>query len=201
MNSLAALGCPEISAPNGSYVSNGTLTSRTFLCKSGSVFPDSRDRKRTLECKNGKWNETATGLPDCVGKNFFSFSLSLSLSFARLFFPIRMKRISIMFLRRFSTEERRRTKFDISYSRCGIHITVVCLLHRDGIVLVFSSRCEFIYRISSDLIWIPAVGEDNIAHGIRRATHSYFPAHFPAVYLLTLPISPRHVDIYINVDH
>lgn len=72
MNSLAALGCPEISVPNGSYVSNGTLTSRTFLCKSGSVFPDSGDRKRTLECRNGKWNETATGLPDCVGKNFFS---------------------------------------------------------------------------------------------------------------------------------
>ncbi|XP_014467747.1 PREDICTED: uncharacterized protein LOC106740830 [Dinoponera quadriceps] len=60
------LGCPEISAPNGSYVSNGTLTSRTFLCKSGSVFPDSRDRKRTLECRNGKWNETATRLPDCI---------------------------------------------------------------------------------------------------------------------------------------
>ncbi|XP_011632406.1 uncharacterized protein LOC105424067 [Pogonomyrmex barbatus] len=59
------LGCPEISAPNGSYVSNGTLTSRTFLCKSGSVFPDSRERKRTLECRNGKWNET-TKLPGCV---------------------------------------------------------------------------------------------------------------------------------------
>ncbi|EFN75898.1 CUB and sushi domain-containing protein 3 [Harpegnathos saltator] len=61
-----ALGCPEISPPNGSYMSNGTLTSRTFLCKSGSVFPDSGDRKRTLECKNGKWNETATRLPDCI---------------------------------------------------------------------------------------------------------------------------------------
>lgn len=55
--------------PNGSYVSNGTLTSRTFLCKSGSVFPDSKERKRTLECRNGKWNETATKLPSCVGKN------------------------------------------------------------------------------------------------------------------------------------
>ena len=63
------LGCPEVLAPNGSYVSNGTLTSRTFLCKSGSVFPDSRERKRTLECRNGKWNETATKLPNCVGKN------------------------------------------------------------------------------------------------------------------------------------
>ncbi|XP_018055286.1 PREDICTED: uncharacterized protein LOC108691862 [Atta colombica] len=60
------LGCPEVLAPNGSYVSNGTLTSRTFLCKSGSVFPDSRERKRTLECKNGKWNETATKLPNCI---------------------------------------------------------------------------------------------------------------------------------------
>ncbi|XP_011877755.1 PREDICTED: uncharacterized protein LOC105567469 [Vollenhovia emeryi] len=60
------LGCPEVSAPNGSYVSNGTLTSRTFLCKSGSVFPDSRERKRTLECRNGKWNETAAELPGCV---------------------------------------------------------------------------------------------------------------------------------------
>ncbi|XP_025270944.1 uncharacterized protein LOC105255023 isoform X2 [Camponotus floridanus] len=61
-----ALGCPEILAPNGSYVSNGTLTSRTFSCKSGSVFPDSKERKRTLECKNGKWNETTTKLPACV---------------------------------------------------------------------------------------------------------------------------------------
>ncbi|KYQ53339.1 hypothetical protein ALC60_07531 [Trachymyrmex zeteki] len=60
------LGCPEVLAPNGSYVSNGTLTSRTFLCNSGSVFPDSRERKRTLECRNGKWNETTTELPDCV---------------------------------------------------------------------------------------------------------------------------------------
>ncbi|KAL0099408.1 hypothetical protein PUN28_020147 [Cardiocondyla obscurior] len=60
------LGCPEVSAPNGSYVSNGTLTSRTFLCKSGSVFPDSGERKRTLVCRSGKWNETATKLPGCV---------------------------------------------------------------------------------------------------------------------------------------
>jgi len=59
---FAVLGCPEVSAP-------GTLTSGTFLCKSGSVFPDSKERKRTLECRNGKWNETATKLPDCIGKN------------------------------------------------------------------------------------------------------------------------------------
>lgn len=69
MNSLTVLGCPEVSVPNGSYVSNGTSTSRTFLCKSGSVFPDSRERKRTLECRNGKWNETVNELPDCVGKS------------------------------------------------------------------------------------------------------------------------------------
>lgn len=48
---------------------NGTLTSRTFLCKSGTVFPDSKERRRTLECKNGTWNETATNLPGCIGKN------------------------------------------------------------------------------------------------------------------------------------
>jgi len=85
------LGCPEVSAPNGSYVSNGTLTSRTFLCKSGSVFPDSKERKRTLECRNGKWNETATKLPDCIGKNlpvrFITLRSALSL-FLRITFYI-----------------------------------------------------------------------------------------------------------------
>ncbi|KAK2580961.1 hypothetical protein KPH14_006026 [Odynerus spinipes] len=62
------LGCPDVSAPNGSYVSNDTVTSRTFSCKSGSVFPDTREERRTLECKNGKWNETADKLPVCVGE-------------------------------------------------------------------------------------------------------------------------------------
>lgn len=67
---LTVLSCPEVSTPNGSYVSNGTLTSRTFLCRMGNVFPDSGESKRTLECKNGKWNETVTELPACVkGKN------------------------------------------------------------------------------------------------------------------------------------
>lgn len=74
---FTVLGCPEVLAPNGSYVSNGTLTSRTFLCKSGSVFSDSMERKRTLECKNGKWNETTTKLPGCVGKNFPHKSIML----------------------------------------------------------------------------------------------------------------------------
>lgn len=74
---LTVLGCPEVLAPNGSYVSNGTLTLRTFLCKSGSVFPDSMERKRTLECKNGKWNETINKLPGCVGKNLPNKSIML----------------------------------------------------------------------------------------------------------------------------
>ncbi|XP_076393263.1 mannan-binding lectin serine protease 2 isoform X2 [Megachile rotundata] len=59
------LGCPDISTPNGSYVLNGTLTSRTFLCKLGSVFPDSNERIRTLQCKNGKWNESVVSIPSC----------------------------------------------------------------------------------------------------------------------------------------
>ncbi|XP_012230380.2 uncharacterized protein [Linepithema humile] len=58
--------CPKVATPNGSYVSNGTLTSRTFLCKPGSVFSDSGERKRTLECRNGKWNDTIARLPTCV---------------------------------------------------------------------------------------------------------------------------------------
>lgn len=82
---LAVLrSCPEVAAPNGSYVSNGTLTSRTFLCKSGNVFPDSGERKRTLECRNGKWNETIAKLPTCVGKNsldeYIIYCMSLNLS-------------------------------------------------------------------------------------------------------------------------
>ncbi|XP_020291721.1 uncharacterized protein LOC109858652 [Pseudomyrmex gracilis] len=60
------LGCPKVSTPNGSYVSNSTLTSRTFLCRTGSVFSDSGETKKTLECKNGKWNEITTELPACV---------------------------------------------------------------------------------------------------------------------------------------
>ncbi|XP_043673441.1 uncharacterized protein LOC122631599 [Vespula pensylvanica] len=60
------LGCPNISAPNGSYISYDTVTSRTFSCKSGAVFPDTRKENRILECKNGKWNETVDKLPTCV---------------------------------------------------------------------------------------------------------------------------------------
>ncbi|XP_006614158.1 uncharacterized protein LOC102675588 [Apis dorsata] len=61
-----ALDCPDVSVPNGSYVLNGTLTSRTFLCKLGTVFPDSKERTRILECKNGKWNESVINIPSCT---------------------------------------------------------------------------------------------------------------------------------------
>ncbi|XP_017790265.1 PREDICTED: uncharacterized protein LOC108572525 [Habropoda laboriosa] len=61
------LGCPDVSAPNGSYILNGTsLTSRTFLCKLGTVFPDSKEKTRILECKNGKWNESVISIPSCT---------------------------------------------------------------------------------------------------------------------------------------
>ncbi|XP_015191222.1 PREDICTED: uncharacterized protein LOC107074367 isoform X2 [Polistes dominula] len=60
------LRCPNVSAPNGSYISNDTVTSRTFSCKSGTVFPDTRKENRILECKNGKWNESIDKLPTCV---------------------------------------------------------------------------------------------------------------------------------------
>ncbi|XP_071876453.1 uncharacterized protein [Bombus fervidus] len=60
------LTCPDVSAPNGSYVLNGTLTTRTFLCKFGTVFPDSKERTRILECKNGKWNENIINMPSCI---------------------------------------------------------------------------------------------------------------------------------------
>ncbi|XP_076758937.1 uncharacterized protein LOC143428118 isoform X2 [Xylocopa sonorina] len=61
-----ALGCPDVTAPNGSYVLNATLTSRTFLCKPGTVFPDSKKKTRILECTNGKWNESVTSIPSCT---------------------------------------------------------------------------------------------------------------------------------------
>ncbi|KAK1117414.1 hypothetical protein K0M31_016618 [Melipona bicolor] len=64
---VSVLSCPDVSAPNGSYVLNGTLTSRTFLCKFGAVFPDSKERTRILECKNGKWNESVISMPSCTG--------------------------------------------------------------------------------------------------------------------------------------
>jgi len=85
MNLLLAVlhSCPEVAAPNGSYVSNGTLTSRTFLCKSGSVFPDSGERERTLECRNGKWNETIARLPTCVGKDISQVAKFIRLSLSK----------------------------------------------------------------------------------------------------------------------
>ncbi|KZC12961.1 CUB and sushi domain-containing protein 1 [Dufourea novaeangliae] len=60
------LGCPDVSAPNGSYILNSSLTSRTFLCKLGTVFPDSKERTRILECRNGKWNESVIAIPSCI---------------------------------------------------------------------------------------------------------------------------------------
>ncbi|CAL7935389.1 unnamed protein product [Xylocopa violacea] len=60
------LGCPDVSPPNGSYVLNATLTSRTFLCRPGTVFPDSKKKTRILECANGKWNESVVGIPSCT---------------------------------------------------------------------------------------------------------------------------------------
>ncbi|XP_076670370.1 uncharacterized protein LOC143369847 [Andrena cerasifolii] len=60
------LACPDISPPNGSYILNGTLTSRTFLCELGAVFPDSKERTRILECRNGKWNESVVAIPNCA---------------------------------------------------------------------------------------------------------------------------------------
>ncbi|XP_076243833.1 uncharacterized protein LOC143185031 [Calliopsis andreniformis] len=59
------VGCPDISAPNGSFILNTTLTSRTFRCELGTVFPDSRERIRILECRNGKWNESVIAIPSC----------------------------------------------------------------------------------------------------------------------------------------
>ncbi|XP_053998863.1 uncharacterized protein LOC128887221 [Hylaeus anthracinus] len=59
------LECPDVSTPNGSYILNGTLTSRTFLCKSGTVFPDTKKKTRILECKDGKWNESVIAIPNC----------------------------------------------------------------------------------------------------------------------------------------
>ena len=68
---ITVLACPDISPPNGSYILNGTLTSRTFLCELGTVFPDSKERTRILECRNGKWNESVVTIPNCTGENHF----------------------------------------------------------------------------------------------------------------------------------
>lgn len=70
---ITVLACPDISPPSGSYILNGTLTSRTFLCELGTVFPDSKERTRILECRNGKWNESVVAIPNCTGENHFFF--------------------------------------------------------------------------------------------------------------------------------
>ncbi|XP_015610299.1 uncharacterized protein LOC107275061 isoform X2 [Cephus cinctus] len=58
------LGCPDVSLPNGSYVINSTIDSRTVICQVGSTFPDTKNRTRILECKDGRWSEDS--LPNCV---------------------------------------------------------------------------------------------------------------------------------------
>ncbi|XP_011505570.1 PREDICTED: uncharacterized protein LOC105368282 isoform X2 [Ceratosolen solmsi marchali] len=59
-------GCPNVIAPPGSYVSNGTLETRTFLCRAGTLFPDTRQRTRTVHCAGGQWIENIPNLPACV---------------------------------------------------------------------------------------------------------------------------------------
>ncbi|XP_008555882.2 uncharacterized protein LOC103577137 [Microplitis demolitor] len=65
----AIIGCPEAQAPNGSYVTNDTLDSRTYKCRSGTIFPDTNEPTRTLDCRNGRWNETIDSLPTCVASS------------------------------------------------------------------------------------------------------------------------------------
>ncbi|XP_044579782.1 uncharacterized protein LOC123261945 [Cotesia glomerata] len=65
----AIRSCPETTAPKGSYVTNDTLDSRTFKCFSGTIFPDTKEPKRTLDCRNGRWNESIDRLPTCVASS------------------------------------------------------------------------------------------------------------------------------------
>ncbi|XP_046746947.1 uncharacterized protein LOC124411709 [Diprion similis] len=52
-----AVGCPHVQPPNGSYAVNETGDAKTFLCKLGTVFPDTNTRTRLIQCKNGIWSE------------------------------------------------------------------------------------------------------------------------------------------------
>ncbi|XP_046596722.1 uncharacterized protein LOC107217638 [Neodiprion lecontei] len=52
-----AVGCPQVQPPNGSYAVNETGDAKTFLCKLGTVFPDTNKRTRLIQCKNGIWSE------------------------------------------------------------------------------------------------------------------------------------------------
>ncbi|XP_012285725.2 uncharacterized protein LOC105702612 [Orussus abietinus] len=64
------LGCPEVAPPNGSDVTEAKDGSRTFSCRVGAIFPDTRQRSRTVTCKDGQWNETVGNFPGCmVGSN------------------------------------------------------------------------------------------------------------------------------------
>ncbi|XP_034937513.1 uncharacterized protein [Chelonus insularis] len=64
-----AIGCPAIQTPNGSFISNDTFSSRTFECRSGTVFPDTMQSTRTLDCQKGHWNESIDNLPNCVASS------------------------------------------------------------------------------------------------------------------------------------
>ncbi|XP_058792919.1 uncharacterized protein LOC131665205 isoform X2 [Phymastichus coffea] len=59
-------GCPDVTAPPGSYVSNGSLDTRTFLCRAGTLFPDTGQRTRTIHCRHGSWEQSVSDLPACV---------------------------------------------------------------------------------------------------------------------------------------
>ncbi|XP_001604693.2 uncharacterized protein LOC100121107 isoform X2 [Nasonia vitripennis] len=63
------LGCPDVTAPLGSRVSNGTLESRSFLCRAGTLFPDTGQRARTIHCRSGEWQEDVPSLPGCVSSS------------------------------------------------------------------------------------------------------------------------------------
>ncbi|XP_011297998.1 cubilin [Fopius arisanus] len=61
-----AVGCPETHAPDGSFVANDTSETRTFQCRTGNIFPDTRMPTKTVKCQQGAWNETIEHLPNCV---------------------------------------------------------------------------------------------------------------------------------------
>lgn len=67
---VSAVGCSDVNAPNGSYVVNETNNAKTFLCKMGTVFPDTKTRTKLIKCRNGIWNEDIKRISgqNCVGE-------------------------------------------------------------------------------------------------------------------------------------
>ncbi|XP_063979521.1 uncharacterized protein LOC135163724 [Diachasmimorpha longicaudata] len=61
-----AVGCPGALAPNGSFIANDTVETRTFQCHTGNIFPDTRVPTKTVKCDRGRWNESIEHLPNCV---------------------------------------------------------------------------------------------------------------------------------------